>query len=72
MKLLNISISTELTCADIVNETQYSGGLNGTTLETKCKIYNNVGKLKCSSFTKGENCRNDYCFWLYREYRREG
>jgi hypothetical protein len=39
--------------------------LNGTILEDMCKIYNNICKLKCSTFTESESCRSDDCFWLY-------
>jgi hypothetical protein len=41
--------------------------LKGTTLKDKCKIYNNICKLKCSTFTESESCRSDDCFWLYNE-----
>jgi hypothetical protein len=45
--------------------------LNGTTLEDRCKIYNNTCKLKCSAFTESETCQSDDCFWLYSESEGE-
>jgi hypothetical protein len=45
--------------------------LDKTILEDKCKIYDNLCKLKCLTFTESENYRNDDCFWLYDENEGE-
>jgi hypothetical protein len=45
--------------------------LNGTSLEEKCKIYNNTCKFKCWTFTSEESCIDDDCFWLYNESEGE-
>jgi hypothetical protein len=45
--------------------------LNGTILENECEIYNNICKLKYSTFTETESCRSDDCFWLYNEAEGE-
>jgi hypothetical protein len=56
----------EDTCSD-----QKLNNENDCTIEDKCKIYKNICKLKCSTFTKSEKCRSDDCFWLYNESEGE-
>jgi hypothetical protein len=53
-----------LRCDDIINETQCSNSLIDTTLEDKCKIYDNMCKLKCSIFLTEQSCRRDDCLWI--------
>jgi hypothetical protein len=55
-----------VSCGEIINETQCADGLVGTTLEGKCKYYNNMCQLKCSNFVGSGSCTDD-CFWLYNE-----